>query len=54
MTLSKIIQQLLCRHEREVLYPSARFQVHGRTIVQPWVCRCRKCGKIEEIICGGE
>ena len=48
------LRQMFCEHEWDVKCPSPRFRVYGRTIVQPWVCRCRKCGVVKEIIHGGE
>ena len=40
----KSLRRFFCEHEPERKYLSSRFQVRGGYVVQPWVCRCKKCG----------
>jgi len=40
----KSLRQILCMHDLEIVRLSSRFQVKNGYVVQPWVCRCKKCG----------
>lgn len=52
MTIRSIlhtIKQAFCNHEFEVLYLDKRFYMENSIPVRHWVCRCKKCNKIERI-----